>query len=169
MDSSQNQVIESYKAFWTRFIDVNGRSTRPEFWHPFWINFLISSVLGVVSSGLLSGLFAIAIIVPTFTVMVRRLHDTNRTMILAIISYISGFITLIAATLFIIGVIIIVANTESHGLLGATVMAGIFGTVVAGLVTLYTWFVLILAGNKEPNKYGRGGSCETDIEVYTQQ
>ncbi|WP_422404692.1 DUF805 domain-containing protein [Mammaliicoccus sp. JADD-157] len=59
-------------------------------WHPFWINFVITSLLGMVSAGFLSGLFGLAVIIPSFTVMTRRLHDSNRTMVLAIISHISG-------------------------------------------------------------------------------
>lgn len=90
MNNSQNQVIESYKDFWVRFLDINGRSNRPDFWHPFWINFVITSLLGMVSAGFLSGLFGLAVIIPSFTVMTRRLHDSNRTMVLAIVSHISG-------------------------------------------------------------------------------
>ncbi|SCS68263.1 DUF805 domain-containing protein [Staphylococcus caeli] len=163
MNNSQNQVIESYKDFWLRFLDVNGRSSRPDYWHPFWINFIISSLLGIVSGGLLSSVFAIAIIIPTFTVMVRRLHDTNRTMILAIVSYISGFISMLAAIVFILGVITVV-STGGGGVIGTTLMAGVFGAVVAGLVTLYTLFVLILPGNKKGNRYGDGGSSQAEVE-----
>ncbi|NWK84735.1 DUF805 domain-containing protein [Staphylococcus sp. GSSP0090] len=163
MDTSQNQVIESYKDFWLRFLDVNGRSSRPDYWHPFWINFIISSLLGIISGGLLSSVFALAIIIPTFTVMVRRLHDTNRTMILAIISYISGFISMLATIVFILGVITVVSS-GGGGVIGATLMAGVFGAVVAGLVTLYTLFVLILPGNKKENRYGIGGSSMVELE-----
>lgn len=159
MDNSQNQVIESYKDFWKRFIDINGRSTRADFWHPFWINFIITSLLGIVSAGFLSGLFGLAVIIPSFTVMTRRLHDSNRTMILAIVAHISGFITTLAAVTFIIAVLA-AASAGSSGILGASVMAGAFGTVIAGVVTLYTLYVLIIPGNKEPNRYGSGGSTQ---------
>ncbi|UDI78915.1 DUF805 domain-containing protein [Staphylococcus taiwanensis] len=164
MNNSSNQIVKSYSEFWTRFLDVKGRSNRPDFWHPFWINFLISSLLGIFSAGTLSSVFAIIILIPSFTVMVRRLHDTNRTMLLAIVAHISGFITLVASISFILAVIVVVANTESHGLLGATLMASIFGTVVAGIVTLYTLYVLIASGNKEPNRYGNGGSCVVNTQ-----
>ncbi|MDU7036809.1 MAG: DUF805 domain-containing protein, partial [Staphylococcus simulans] len=62
MENQSNQIIESYKQFWIRFLDVNGRSDRADYWHPFWINFLISTVLGALSGGLLSSIFGIAII-----------------------------------------------------------------------------------------------------------
>lgn len=159
MDNSQNQVISCYKAYWTRFLDVNGRSTRPEFWHPFWINFVISALLGIVSGGLLSSIFAIAIIIPTFTVMARRLHDTNRTMLLAVVFEISGLITTIAAVVFIVAVVA-AASSGSGSVIGASLMAGAFGTAVAGIITIYTLVVLIAPGNKGPNNYGDSGSCE---------
>ncbi|MEX2948375.1 DUF805 domain-containing protein [Staphylococcus warneri] len=167
MNNSESSVMKSYKEFWTRFIDVQGRSTRSDFWHPFWINLLISSILGIISAGLLSSLFAIAVMIPNFTVMVRRLHDTNRTMILAIVSYISSFIAALGASIFIIGVVI-AAGSGSGTIIGATVMAGVVGTVVAGLVTLYTLLVLVIAGNKKPNRYGDGGSCQIQIEEAQQ-
>ena len=53
MNKSSN-LINSYFNFWKRCLDINGRSTRSEFWHPFWINFLITSLLGVFSVGTLS-------------------------------------------------------------------------------------------------------------------
>ncbi len=105
MENQSNQIIESYKQFWIRFLDVKGRSDRADYWHPFWINFLISTVLGALSGGLLSSIFGIAIIIPSFTVMVRRLHDTNRTMLFAIISYISGFIASVGTLVFFFGVV----------------------------------------------------------------
>ncbi|MDG0822777.1 MAG: DUF805 domain-containing protein [Staphylococcus equorum] len=166
MNNSQNQVIQSYKEFWTRFLDINGRSTRPNFWHPFWINFVISSLLGIVSAGLLSSVFAIAIIIPSFTVMARRLHDTNRTMVLAIVSHISGFIAMVATIVFIVGVLA-VASSGSGGMIGATLLAGAFGAVVAGVIALYTLYVLVITGNRELNNYGSGGSCEIDPQAHT--
>lgn len=172
MENQPNQIIESYKQFWTRFLDVNGRSDRADYWHPFWINFLISTVLGALSGGLLSSIFAIAIIIPSFTVMVRRLHDTNRTILFAIISYISGFIASVGTLVFFFGVVL-AANASEGWVLGATAFAGVFGIVVAGLVTLYIIYLLVLPGDKAPNNYGDGGSSKAvsnnplaqDVEV----
>ena len=167
MNNSQNQVIESYKDFWVRFLDINGRSNRPDFWHAFWINFVITSLLGMVSAGFLSGLFGLAVIIPSFTVMTRRLHDSNRTMVLAIVSHISGLIALAATVTFVVA-ILAAAGAGSTGMLGASLMAGAFGTVVAGVVTLYTLYVLVKPGDKTANNYGSGGSCDIAPEVQTQ-
>ncbi|XVL34094.1 DUF805 domain-containing protein [Staphylococcus equorum] len=145
-------------------MDINGRSTRPDFWHPFWINFVISSLLGIVSAGLLSSVFAIAIIIPSFTVMARRLHDTNRTMVLAIVSHISGFIAMVATIVFIVGVLA-VASSDSGGMIGASLLAGAFGAVVAGVIALYTLYVLVITGNKEPNNYGSGEAVKLTLRL----
>lgn len=167
MNNSQNQVIESYKDFWVRFLDINGRSSRPDFWHPYWINFVIASLLGMVSAGFLSGLFALAVIIPSFTVMTRRLHDSNRTMLLAIVYHISGFIALGATFTFLLAIFAAVGS-GSTGMIGASLMAGVFGTIVVGLIMLYTLYVLVAPGNKTPNNYGLGGSCDIAPEVQTQ-
>ncbi|MDN6160785.1 MAG: DUF805 domain-containing protein [Staphylococcus equorum] len=120
----------------------------------------------MVSAGLLSSVFAIAIIIPSFTVMARRLHDTNRTMVLAIVSHISGFIAMVATIVFIVGVLA-VASSGSGGMIGATLLAGAFGAVVAGVIALYTLYVLVITGNRELNNYGSGGSCEIDPQAHT--
>ncbi|BBK26989.1 DUF805 domain-containing protein [Staphylococcus arlettae] len=160
MNSLPMQIMQSYTAFWTRFLDVKGRASRSDFWHPFWINFLITSLLGIFSVGTLSSVFALFLIIPTFTVKVRRLHDTNRTMLLAIISHISGLITAVGTIAFGLIIITIATQTETMGVLKAIMLAGVFGTLFAGVVTLYTWIVLIMRGNKKPNRYGAGGSCQ---------
>jgi uncharacterized membrane protein YhaH (DUF805 family) len=59
----------------SRFTDVRGRSTRAEFW--WW--WLTASVLATITEGTgLDTLIVLALFVPTFTLLVRRLHDTGR-------------------------------------------------------------------------------------------
>lgn len=159
MNNQQNEIIECYKNFWTHALDINGRSSRAEFWHPYWINFVISTLIGMVSAGILSGLFALAIIIPTFTVTVRRLHDTNRTMVLAVVSHISGIIAVIATVMFVIAALA-AASSQSTSFFGATLIAGLFGTAVTGALYIYTLYVLVKPGNKFPNNYGNGGSAQ---------
>ncbi|QTQ08559.1 DUF805 domain-containing protein [Macrococcoides canis] len=161
---NQNEIIESYKSFWTRALDINGRSTRAEFWHPYWINFIISALIGMVSAGTLSGLFGLAVIIPTFTVTVRRLHDTNRTMVLAVVSQISGIIAIIASVVFVLTVLAAAAS-QSTSFFGATLIAGLFGTAVTGALYIYTLYVLVKPGDQFPNNYGNGGSTQLE---YTQ-
>lgn len=70
------------------YANFEGRARRAEYWNFFLYNFLISLVIGVLTSGfslegmaepsLLSSLYSLAVLVPGLAVGVRRLHDTNR-------------------------------------------------------------------------------------------
>ncbi|MFQ3837830.1 DUF805 domain-containing protein [Staphylococcus pseudoxylosus] len=112
------------------------------------------------SVGTLSSIFAIITLIPYFTVMTRRLHDSNRSMVFAILYYISGFITKAATIIFVLGIIFATIKFEEFGLLGSTFIAGIFGVVIAGGVSLYILYLLIKPGNIKVNRYGSGGSCQ---------
>ena len=72
-----------------RYFDFRGRSTRAEFW--WWVLFTVIVVIGLTlvdvslgtydhehDSGLLSGLFRLATLIPSLSVGARRLHDINR-------------------------------------------------------------------------------------------
>jgi uncharacterized membrane protein YhaH (DUF805 family) len=76
-------VLKQYATF-------EGRARRKEYW--FYALFYLLFLLGLamvdgltgtydadVGLGLLSGLYILATIIPSVAVMVRRLHDTNRT------------------------------------------------------------------------------------------
>lgn len=72
-----------------KYATFSGRSRRSEFWYFVLFYLIIYFVLAVVDGftgtfdaksgmGLLSALFALALIIPNLSVTVRRLHDTNR-------------------------------------------------------------------------------------------
>ncbi len=70
------EVLQKYAVF-------TGRARRTEYWMFTLINFIISVVLSVVDTaagmpGVLSGLYALAVLIPSLAVFVRRLHDTGR-------------------------------------------------------------------------------------------
>ncbi|GGI43385.1 DUF805 domain-containing protein [Mammaliicoccus stepanovicii] len=163
------QVFQSYKDFWIRFLDVNGRSNRADFWHPFWINFIISSLLGLVSAGFLSSLFGLVILIPTFTVMVRRLHDINWRMIFAIIVFCSwciGPVYLLVLFIFLYtGMLYDGAGDKYIWLAYQFSQVLIFVNI---FITIFALYVLARPGHKTPNKYGSGGSCEVVPEVSNQ-
>ncbi len=73
-----------------KFAVFTGRARRKEYWYYFLINFLIitallllDNMLGTLDQeagmGLLSGIYALAVLIPGIAVAVRRLHDTDRT------------------------------------------------------------------------------------------
>ena len=71
-----------------RYVDFSGRARRKEFWMFQLFNAVIYLVLLAIdnaistdnahSSGLLSGLYSLAVLLPSLGVAVRRMHDTNR-------------------------------------------------------------------------------------------
>jgi uncharacterized membrane protein YhaH (DUF805 family) len=72
-----------------KFATFNGRARRREYWTFQLVNLLLVIALAVVDEltgtfdedvglGLLSGLYLLAILLPSFAVQVRRLHDTGR-------------------------------------------------------------------------------------------
>ncbi|MBN9283866.1 MULTISPECIES: DUF805 domain-containing protein [Flavobacterium] len=99
------------KAFIENYINFSGRARRSEYWYyvlgnfiiivPLYIVFIIAIVTGsealIGISGFLLVAFALATIIPSFAVAVRRLHDTNKsgwTYLLALIPFIGSMIIL---------------------------------------------------------------------------
>ena len=80
---------EAIKLGFARYGDFTGRSTRAEYW--WWVLFLVlaDGLLTVVDMGigtyntqsdlgLLSGLFGLSTLIPSFALGARRLHDINK-------------------------------------------------------------------------------------------
>ena len=107
---------EAVRAGFRNWNRLDGRASRSEYW--WWALFLLLAGLGPVfvfailaaalpydSAVLLSGLlgllllaFFVVTIVPSFTVAVRRLHDTDRSgwwLLIGLLPYLGGFILLI--------------------------------------------------------------------------
>ena len=77
------EALKKYAVF-------SGRSRRMEYWYFVLFNIIVAVVLalidmligtfsGVSNIGLLSGIYSLAVLIPTLAVMVRRLHDIDRT------------------------------------------------------------------------------------------
>jgi len=79
-------MVEAYKRFLRNYVNFNGRSTVSDYWWIILANFLIGFALGFVGgllniegiTSLISSLYSIAIIIPGIALVIRRLHDTNR-------------------------------------------------------------------------------------------
>ncbi|MGE0487138.1 MAG: DUF805 domain-containing protein [Gammaproteobacteria bacterium] len=76
------EVLKKYAVF-------SGRARRKEYWFFVLFNIIVSVVLSVIDGvtgtldteggvGLLSGLYTLAVIVPSIAVGIRRLHDIGR-------------------------------------------------------------------------------------------
>jgi uncharacterized membrane protein YhaH (DUF805 family) len=76
------EVLKKYAVF-------SGRARRKEYWFFVLFNILISIGLSFIDQatgtvntetgyGLLSGIYSLAVLIPSLAVLVRRLHDTDR-------------------------------------------------------------------------------------------
>lgn len=80
-------MIDAYKRFLKNYANFSGRSTRSDYWYVILANFLIGFVIGFIGglipdlagvTALISGLYSLAIIIPGIAIVVRRLHDINK-------------------------------------------------------------------------------------------
>lgn len=75
--------MEWYLEPWRKFAQFTGRARRREYWTFALVNTLIIVVLSIIEGnagtlGILSGIFVLAMLIPSLAVSVRRLHDTNK-------------------------------------------------------------------------------------------
>ncbi|MFJ1748335.1 DUF805 domain-containing protein [Streptomyces sp. NPDC088116] len=89
-------VLKKYAVF-------SGRARRKEYWMFVLFNFIIAMVLAVVDAlagagGIISGLYTLAVLIPSIAVGVRRLHDTGRSgwwMLIALVPLVGSIILLV--------------------------------------------------------------------------
>ncbi len=81
--------MDWYLAVLKKYAQFSGRARRKEYWYFVLFNILISIALVIVDSvtgtlnnetgyGLLSGIYSLAVLIPSLAVGFRRLHDTGR-------------------------------------------------------------------------------------------
>ena len=136
-----------------RYFDFRGRSRRKEYWMFFLFTIICQVILSILdevlglapddnairsNSGLLSGIFSLATFIPSISVGVRRLHDTDRT----------GW-WLVAPLLGLFGIGVAFAiGLNSPGLMLAL---GVIPVVLLGIVLLV---FLCTDGTQGPNRFG---------------
>lgn len=79
--------MEWYISVLKNYAKFDGRASRKEYWMFFLFNFLISFLLGFVCGFISAGtgaqlsfvptIYTLAILVPSFAVAIRRMHDTD--------------------------------------------------------------------------------------------
>lgn len=75
--------MDWYLSVLRKYADFSGRARRREYWMFALVNFLVSLVLGAIGLmghgfGLLTWIYTAAVLIPSFAVGFRRLHDTGR-------------------------------------------------------------------------------------------
>ena len=125
--------IDAIKLDLQNYAKFTGRSARPEFW--WWV--LASAVIGALLSfsRVLSDLFSLATLVPTFAVTVRRFHDVGKSGWWAISGLVVGVIT--AILVFVLGILAVLLP-------------------LAWFVVMLVW--LVQPGTSGENKYGAQSS-----------
>lgn len=74
-----NNIISSYKDMWTRAFDFKGRSNVSEYWWPFFINMLITlCFIYLIPYAAIAILYQVIILIPSISLAIRRMHDSNR-------------------------------------------------------------------------------------------
>ena len=69
--------MEEYVKYWKNYVNFSTRSTRKEFWLPVLFNFVISGILGAISTKL-GTIFSLIILIPNLSNAIRRMHDINK-------------------------------------------------------------------------------------------
>ncbi|MBR4416744.1 MAG: DUF805 domain-containing protein [Victivallales bacterium] len=85
-----------YADFWKKYVDFAGKEGRKNFWLTVLVNFIISAILGAVLPAV-SGIFGLAILIPSLAMGVRRLRDGGFTpwlILLALIPFL-GWLALL--------------------------------------------------------------------------
>jgi len=103
--------------------------------------------------GVLTGVFALAVLIPNLAVAVRRLHDTNRT----------GWWLILPAAPYLVGLVIMIGGAAS----------GNFGMAGIGSIFLLIGFICAIAvlvfyclpGTKGPNNYGEDPLGQTSEQL----
>lgn len=129
---------ESIKVCFQKYIDFSGRASRSEYW---WF-FLFTLIVRVATFWIpfLGAVIALALLLPSLTVTVRRLHDTNRT----------GWWVLLPIGLALGGAVAGVVLTFA-GLTALGIALVALGSIV-GFVVLVVF--LVQPGDPNENQYG---------------
>lgn len=94
--------MQEYLKMWKNYFVFNGRSTRKDFWMAFLMNIVVATSVGFVASSFkiynLGTLYTLLMLIPMWTLEVRRLHDINK----------SGWWLLISLVPFLGSIILIV-------------------------------------------------------------
>lgn len=96
-------MVNNFKEIVTKkYFCFEGRADRAEFWQYVLATFIIGFVLGIVDSiigfRILSGLFGLAMLLPSLGCTARRLHDVGKSgwfQLLGLIPLIGGIIVLV--------------------------------------------------------------------------
>jgi uncharacterized membrane protein YhaH (DUF805 family) len=91
--------VEAIRNGFEQYASARGRASRAEFW---WWWLAVSLVSGLTEGSALGTLVILALLLPSITVLVRRLHDTGRSAWWLLVSLVPGFGALIILFLLVL-------------------------------------------------------------------
>ena len=82
-DKACENILDSYTKALKNYVNFAGRTSRYDYWGFYAVNFMISLFLGLVSfkvysMSLVSQIYSLAVFVPTWAAIARRLHDVGK-------------------------------------------------------------------------------------------
>lgn len=85
-----------YTDFWKNYVNFSGKTGVKDFWLTVLVNFIISTVIGVIIPAV-AGIFGLAILIPCIAMCVRRLRDAGLNVLLILVALIPvlGWLALI--------------------------------------------------------------------------
>ena len=94
--------MNEFKKMWKYGFTFSGRSTRKDYWMAVLFNvifaFILGIIAGIIEMPLLSLIYSLAVIIPGWTLGVRRLHDINKSgwfLLLPLIPFVGAIILLV--------------------------------------------------------------------------
>lgn len=77
--------IEAVKRFFLKYVKFSGRASRSEYWWvqlflliAYFLIFFLDGLLFRKSAGFVNLIFELALFIPSISIAVRRLHDSNK-------------------------------------------------------------------------------------------
>jgi uncharacterized membrane protein YhaH (DUF805 family) len=135
------------------YFDLNGRVGLARFWYFVLVEVVIAIAVGIVGSmilsGMISSLFGLAMLLPNLGMATRRMQDTGRNGVLALVAFAASALLNVISLIGVIG-----------GTAGAVGIFLVFATIgwavalvalVAGIAVIY---FCIQPGQSESNAYG---------------
>lgn len=105
--------VDAIKRFFLKYVKFSGRASRSEYWWAVLFLFIVAIVLSFIDQALfqkddtiLDTIWSLAIFVPSISIAVRRLHDSNK----------SGWWLLLPIGLVVVGTVILIVIAISGGL-----------------------------------------------------
>ena len=150
------KILKYATSPFSKYFDLSGRSNRLEFWY-FTIMCVGIQILFKNISDVISVIFTFIILIPIFSLSVRRLHDQGRSLFFLIWSIIPTIIGLLLTIINIYRSLISAGlqdNVDIEAISGP-VGGALKATAVGLIVSIVIYYITMsIRGSKGENKYG---------------